>query len=123
MSAASLRHTAKISSLEAGRAIYFIVASLALRQALMFFLGTDFQLWIRAILTAAFVFTVFRFSHGIAVIYELEKKSTELSTSPSSMRVEQVFAFFMLEAVFFFLLSNSLSRSEERRVGKEWRSR
>src|SRR6185437_1082588 len=55
-------------------------------------------------------FTVFRFSHGIAVVYEFEKKAAEASTTPSAKKVEQIFALFVLEGVFLFLMSKSLSK-------------
>src|SRR5712692_4928547 len=116
MSSATVRQTVKVSSLDAARAIYFIIAGLAIRQALIFFAhpeatepAASMPLWGRFWIAGAYLFTVFRFSHGIAVVYELEKDSTQTTTSPSSMTVELVFGLFMLEAVALFIMSLKLA--------------
>lgn len=106
MADGKLRQTAKISSLDSARAFFLIIAGLAVRQAL---LGTEFELWVRFFIISAFLFTVFRFSHGVAVVYEFEKKATETTTTPSSKKVELIFALFALEAVFLFLMSDTLA--------------
>lgn len=111
-----VRRTAKISSLDAARSFYFIIAALAVRQALLFLSGSDgviphgFSFLVRLAIGLAFVFTVFRYSHGVALVYDLEKKTTETSTTPSSTRVELVFASLVLEVAALFLMSAALGR-------------
>jgi hypothetical protein len=104
------KQIAKISSLESAKAFFIIVAGLAIKESLEFLLQADFNFTVRFISTLAFLFTVFRFSHGIAVVYEFEKKAAEASTTPSAKKVEQIFALFVLEGVFLFLMSKSLSK-------------
>jgi len=113
------RQTVKIASLEAARALYFIMAGLSVREALLFALGTSqmrdpaITAWIRWTVAGGYLSTLFRYSHGIAVVYETEKQSTRTSTSPSLKRVEWMFVAFSLEAAFFFLMANNLSRPFE----------
>jgi hypothetical protein len=116
--AEGIRRTAKISSLDAARSFYFIIAALAVRQALLFLSGSDgaipsgFSFSIRLIVGLAFIFTVFRFSHGVALVYDLEKKRTETTTTPSSKRVEWVFACLVLEVAALFLMSTALGQPQ-----------
>jgi hypothetical protein len=111
-----VRRTAKISSLDAARSFYFIIAALAVRQALLFLSGSEgtippgFSFLVRLVIGLAFVFTVFRYSHGVALVYDLEKKTAETSTTPSSTRVELVFASLVLEVAALFLMSAALGR-------------
>jgi len=116
---AAIRRAAKISSLDAARTFYFIIASLAIRQALLFFAGLEtpppaatFTFFVRLMISASFLFTVFRFSHGVALVYDIEKKTTETSATPSSKRVELVFAFLLLEVAALFLMSTTLGKPD-----------
>src|SRR6266567_8973788 len=88
-----------------------------MRQALLFFAGLEnpappasFTFLIRLAISVSFLFTVFRFSHGVAVIYDIEKKTTETSATPSSKRIELVFAFLLLEVAALFLMSTTLAK-------------
>jgi hypothetical protein len=119
MSDRKTRQIIKISSLESARAIFLIIAGLAVRQALLFLLDPDsnanvhnFNFLMRLVITLAFLFTLFRFTHGVAVVYELEKKSTETSTTPSAKKVEQIFALFAMEGVFLFAMSGRLGKPD-----------
>ncbi len=109
MSDVRFRQFAKISSLESARALFLIIVGLAVREALLFLVGHDFHLWTRRVVTFAFLFTAFRFSHGVAVVYELEKKATETTTTPSAKKVELIFGLFTLEAIFLFLMATRLA--------------
>jgi len=119
MAEPSPSQTVKIASLEAARALYFVMAALSVREALLFALGTSqmrdpvIPAGIRWCVAFGYLSTLFRYSHGIAVVYETEKQSARTSTSPSLKRVEWLFAAFSLEAGFFFLMANNLSRPFE----------
>lgn len=63
---------------------------------------------LRLVITAGFLFTAFRFTHGIAVVYEMEKKKSETETTPSSKKVELIFGLFILEAIGLFLMAEKL---------------
>jgi len=114
MATGTLRQTAKISALDAARGVFFIIVGLAIRSALLFLLGPPytFRFYYRLFITFAFLFTAFRFTHGIAVVYEFEKRATETATTPSSMKVEIVFALFALEAIFLFLMAERLGKPQ-----------
>jgi hypothetical protein len=114
MSSGATRQTAKVSSLEAARTFFLVIVGLAVRQALLFLLDPTFRLqqplrfWVSIVVTSGFLFTAFRFSHGVAVVYEFEKEAAKTTTTPSSKKVEQIFALFALEGVFLFLMSERL---------------
>jgi hypothetical protein len=116
MSETNLRQTAKIASLEAARGLFFMVAALAVRESLLFARGADISiqpevpLYIRILITSGFLLTLFRYSHGVALVYELEKKIAQASTTPSLKRVETIFILFSLEAIALFLMSDSLGQ-------------
>src|SRR5262245_35512738 len=114
MASASTSRPVRTASLEVARGLYLATAALSAREALLFARGDTpasaavFWWPVRAFVVAGFLTTLFRYSHGVAVVYEIEKKAAQESTIPSTKRLELIFGAFVLEAVAFFLMASSL---------------
>ena len=115
------RLTSKLSTLEAARAIYFIIAGLAIRQSLGIFAhnwnqnfaSSDISWWgwdERLLVGIGYLVTVIRFSHGISLLHGHEKERVENSTLPSSGRISLLALFLVLTAIFLYLMADNIVR-------------
>lgn len=115
------RQTSKLSTLEAARAIYFIIAGLAIRQSLGIFAhswqqdGTtgSANLWgwdERLLVGIGYLITVLRFSHGISLLHGHEKERIENSTLPSSRRISLLSLFLVLIAIFLYMMADNIAQ-------------
>ncbi|HKP36565.1 MAG TPA: hypothetical protein VJT71_06875, partial [Pyrinomonadaceae bacterium] len=115
------RLTSKLSTLEAARAIYFIIAGLAIRQSLVIFThnwnkdaatsGIDISWWgwyERLLVGIGYLITVIRFSHGISLLHGHEKERVEKTTLPSSGRIYLLSLFLVLMAIFLYLMADNI---------------
>lgn len=114
--------TSKLSTLDAARAIYFIVVGLAIKQSLVLFshdwppqnIKTPFAWWSwfdRSLVGIGYLFTVLRYSHGVSLLHAFEKERIETSTLPSATRVFWLSVFLTLLAIFLFLMADNLPSS------------
>ena len=106
----------KLSTLDAAKAIYFIIVALAIRESLPLLSPvTEIEnyeatkYWTQIILGLGFVLTALRFSHGIAMLYGYEKERVEQSTLPSPRRVLLFSLFLISLGMLFFLMAHNLA--------------
>lgn len=116
-----LKQTSKLSTLRAARAIYFIVAGLAIKQSLILFsyewppqalMHTPYRGWVwydRVFVGLAYLFTVLRYSHGISLLCAYEQEQIEASALPSRSLVFQLFVFVSCMGIFLFLLADTVA--------------
>ena len=114
MSQQNERRTAKTASLDAARTLYFVVAALSVREALIFAAGAGWPTTVASgwawLITFGFLVTLFRYSHGVAIVYELEKTAAAESRAPTLIRTELIFVAFSTEALAFFLMARNLGQ-------------
>lgn len=112
--------TSKLSSLDAARAIYFIVVGLAIKQSLLLFghgwppqnVTTAFDWWRwsdRLLVGAGYLFTVLRYTHGVSSLYAYEKERIEKSSLPSAVRVFWLSVFLTILGILFFLMADNIA--------------
>lgn len=116
------RLVSRISTLDAARAVYFIVIGLAIQRSLGLLThvwppnqtpnSPNWPLWARAIIAAGYLVTVIRFSHGVTLLYGHEKQRIESSTLPSASSISLLSLFLVLLAIPFFLMADSITETD-----------
>ena len=113
----------KISTLDAARGIFLLVVGFSIKQSLGLFGHTwpskdiqdaprEWDIWTRAFIGLGYLFTVFRFTHGVAMLHGHEKRRIENSSLPSASNVSMLSLFLVLLAIPLFLMADNIGRLE-----------
>lgn len=114
----SARLVSRLSTLDAARAVFFIVVGLAIKQSLIllghawppkdFLTAPMWPFWARAIIATGYLVTVIRFSHGVTLLYGHEKDRIENSRLPSASKISELSLFLVLLAIPLFLMADNV---------------
>jgi hypothetical protein len=107
--------TSKLATIEAARAIYFIVVGLAIKESLVVLASPvsedrqNLPLWELLFVGSGYLITAIRFSHGIAMLRGHEEEKIKTTNLPSSKRISLISLFIVLLAISLYLMSMNLS--------------
>lgn len=114
----STRLVSRLSTLDAAKAVFFLIVGFAVKQSLGLFghawpskdfpSAPNWPLWARAIIAAGYLFTVIRFSHGVTLLYGHEKQRIEKSKLPSASKISELSLFLVLLAIPLYLMADNI---------------
>lgn len=118
----SSKLVSRVSTIDAARAVFFIIIGFAIKQSLALFSHTwppkDFPDapqwpgWVRWTIAIGYLVTVIRFSHGVILLWGHEKERIENSNPPAPSKISLLALFLVLLAIPLFLMADNIVATE-----------
>lgn len=118
----SSKLVSRVSTIDAARAVFFIIVGFAIKQSLGLFSHTwppkdfpDAPLWagwVRWFVAIGYLVTVIRFSHGVILLWGHEKERIEKSNLPAPSKISLLAVFLVLLAISLFLMADNIVATE-----------
>lgn len=102
----------KLSTIDAGRTIFFIVAGLGIKESLTLFSPVGRPEWggtTRLIIVAGYLITTVRFSHAAAMICGNEHERIKKTNLPTSRRIAGFSLLLILSSIYLFLMAVNIT--------------
>ncbi len=109
--------TSRLATLEAARAIFFMVVALGIKESLGKFSSKEtnfanmnrWEVFFFSLFDLAYLLTAIRFTHGVSMLHGHEKLRLESSNLPSSLKLSTLALFTFLLAISLYLMALNIT--------------